>query len=169
MQAVRHFEEKPMRLVWTFAVVLAAMSPWPAASQSAPPAAEPYRPGLGDLMTMTVQPRHIKLALAGRESNWAYAKYELHELQEAFERIVRVWPKYKGLPLGGMVDAIAKGPMEEMAKAIQDKNSEQFAAAYATLTEGCNACHQAANVGLVVIKAPDASSFPDQDFRPQKP
>ena len=37
------------------------------------------------------------------------------------------------------------------------------------LTEGCNACHQAANVGMVVIKVPDASSFPDQDFRPRKP
>ena len=36
------------------------------------PAPQPptYRPGLGDLMTMTVQPRHIKLGLAGREKNW---------------------------------------------------------------------------------------------------
>jgi hypothetical protein len=169
MQALRHFEEKSMRLVRTFAVVLVASVPLPAASQSQPPAAEPYRPGLGDLMTMTVQPRHIKLALAGRENNWAYAKYELHELQEAFERIVRVWPKYKRLPLGGVIDAIAKGPMAEIAKTIHDKNSEQFAAAYAALTEGCNACHEAANVGFVVIKVPDSASFPDQDFGRQKP
>src|SRR6185312_1655527 len=87
------------------AIVLAASMVRPASAQGAPSAAEPYRPGLGDLMTMTVQPRHIKLALAGRESNWLYAKYELHELQEAFERVSRVWPRYKGLPLGGMVDA----------------------------------------------------------------
>ena len=82
-----------------------------AVAQSASSAPGAYRPGLGDLMTMTVQPRHIKLALAGQEKNWPYAKYELHELQEAFERSVQVWPKFKGLPLGGMVDAIAKGPM----------------------------------------------------------
>jgi len=31
------------------------------------------------------------------------------------------------------------------------------------------ACHQAANVGMVVIKVPTGSSFPDQDFRPVKP
>ena len=31
-----------------------------AQAQTAPP--QPYRPGLGDLMTMTVQPRHIKIA-----------------------------------------------------------------------------------------------------------
>src|SRR5260221_614819 len=49
----------------------------PPEGQNAPP---PYRPGLGDLMTMTVQPRHIKLALAGREKNWVYAAYELHQL-----------------------------------------------------------------------------------------
>ena len=27
----------------------------------------PYHPGLGELMTAIVQPRHIKLALAGKE------------------------------------------------------------------------------------------------------
>ena len=151
------------------AIVLAASMGCPASAQGAPPAAEPYRPGLGDLMTMTVQPRHIKLALAGREGNWPYAKYELNELEEAFERVSRVWPRYKGLPLGGMVDAIGKGPMAEVAQAIESKSAEQFAAAFPKLTEGCNACHQAANVGMIVIKSPDASSFPDQDFRPQKP
>ncbi len=52
------------------------------AAQTPPEAPPPYRPGLGDLMTMTVQPRHIKLALAGREKNWVYAAYELHQLDE---------------------------------------------------------------------------------------
>jgi hypothetical protein len=137
----------------------------PAAAQSP----EPYRPGLGDLMTMTVQPRHIKLLLAGHEQNWVYAKYELRELQEAFERVAKVWPRYKGLPLGGMVDAIAKGPMDELGKAIDAKDEIAFDNGYAKLTDGCNACHQAANVGQVVIKIPTGSSFPDQDFSPPKP
>ena len=60
-------------------------------------------------MTMTVQPRHIKLGLAGQEKNWPYAKYELHELEESFQRVLRNWPKFKGLPLDGMMEAIAKG------------------------------------------------------------
>ena len=37
---------------------------------------KPYSPGLGDLMTATVQPRHTKLGLAAREGNWPYAAYE---------------------------------------------------------------------------------------------
>ena len=51
-----------------------------AVAQNATPA---YKPGLADLMTMTVQPRHIKLALAGHTKNWVYAKYELAELGDA--------------------------------------------------------------------------------------
>ena len=115
-------------------------------------------------MTMTVQPRHIKLLLGGHAENWVYARYELHELQEAFDRAVRAWPRYKGLPLEGMVDAIVKGPMEEVGKAIDAKDEVAFDAGYEKLTEGCNACHQAANVGQVTIKVPSASSFPDQHF-----
>jgi hypothetical protein len=145
-----------------------ALVPLIATAQNGPSTSEPYRPGLGDLMTMTVQPRHIKILLAGHEQNWIYAKYELHELQEAFDRLVRVWPRYKGLPLGGMVDAIAKGPMDELGKAIDGKDEVGFDAGYEKLTEGCNACHQAANVGHVVIKVPSGSSFPDQDFAPLK-
>ena len=150
-------------------VLLVVLVPLSALSQSAPPPPEPYRPGLGDLMTMTVQPRHIKLLLAGHEQNWPYAKYALKELQEAFDRVARAVPRYRGLPLGGMIDAIAKGPMDELAKAIDAKDEVAFDAGYQKLTEGCNACHQAANVGMVVIKVPNGSSFPDQDFRPVKP
>jgi len=44
-------------------------------------AAQPdYHPSLGDLMTMAVQPRHIKLGMAGKARNWEYAAYETSEL-----------------------------------------------------------------------------------------
>ena len=55
----------------------------------------PYRPGLGDLMTMTVQPRHLKLGLAGQAKNWPYVVYEGHELEEAFERVAKQVPKWR--------------------------------------------------------------------------
>lgn len=140
-----------------------------AASAQAPQPQQAYRPGVGDLMTATIQPRHIKIAIAGREANWALANYELHQLQEALDRVVQNWPRWKGLPLGGMVEAVEKGPMAALGDAIKAKDVTQFNAAFGQLSEGCNACHQAANVGMVVIKPPDASSFPDQDFKPAKP
>jgi hypothetical protein len=158
----------------SFAALLGGLAvlglPLIAVAQPPPQAeAQAYRPGLGDLMTMTVQPRHIKLLLGGHEQNWIYAKYELHELEEAFDRVLRVWPRYKGLPLVGVFDAIVKGPMGELGKAIDAKDEVAFDAAYEKLTEGCNACHQAANVGHVAIKVPSSSTFPNQDFAPPKP
>src|SRR4051794_30800725 len=63
----------------------------PGAQPSSTPA---YRPGLGDLMTMTIQPRHLKLGIAGKEKNWAYAVYEHHQLEEALERVSRYWPQW---------------------------------------------------------------------------
>ena len=75
---------KYSRVVW-LALPVTIAGPLFAMAQNAPaPAPQAYRPGLGDLMTMTVQPRHIKLGLAGQEKNWPYAKYELHELEESF-------------------------------------------------------------------------------------
>jgi hypothetical protein len=157
--------------------VLAALAiaavPIMAAAQTAPgtqggtPAA--YRPSLGDLMTTTVQPRHIKLALAGKEKNWPYAEYERHELEEAFEHAAHIWPQWRSTPIGEMMSALTEAPMAALSQAIKAENAAQFTAAYGKLTETCNACHQAANRGMIVIKVPDSSPFADQDFRPVKP
>ena len=139
----------------------------PAASSAGAP--QTYRPGLGDLMTMTVQPRHIKLGLAGQEKNWTYAAYELHELEEAFERTAQVWPMYRKTNIAELMEASMKEPMEALSQAIKSSDSAKFAEAYGRLTATCNACHVSTERAFVVIQAPKASSFPDQDFRPVKP
>jgi hypothetical protein len=138
----------------------------PGGQVAAPPT---YRPGLGDLMTMTVQPRHIKLALAGREKNWPYVAYEHHQLEEAFDRVARYWPQWRSFPIADMMTSVTKEPMTMLSEAIKSTNADQYNLAYTRLTDGCNACHQGTNVGVNVIVAPDASTFPDQDFRPAKP
>jgi hypothetical protein len=133
------------------------------------PQSQAYKPGLGDLMTMTVQPRHTKLGLAGQAKNWTYAAYELHELQESFDRAARVWPVYRKTNIAELIAATMKEPMESTADAIKNADTAKFADAYARLTDTCNACHQAAERPFVVIQVPKASPFPDQDFRPGKP
>ena len=62
-----------------------------------------YHPSFGDLMTMAVQPRHIKLGIAGAAGNWAYAAYEVSELKNAFARIARTIPSYNGAAPGNGV------------------------------------------------------------------
>ena len=120
-------------------------------------------------MTMTVQPRHLKIGLAGQERNWAYVSYELHELEEAFERVARIWPKWRDNDIAGLINGSTKEPLEAAEEAAKAKDAARFNDAYTRLTAACNACHQSANVGLIVIQAPKSSPFANQDFRPPKP
>jgi hypothetical protein len=125
-----------------------------------------YHPSMGDLMTMAVQPRHTKLGLAGKQNNWPYASYELSELRNAFARIARTIPKYQTMDTAEMTTALTKAPLDALEQAIKKTNVTQFDAAYAQLTQACNVCHQSQKHAAIVIKAPDAAMFPDQDFRP---
>ena len=147
--------------------ILALVLALPAAAAAQTPA--PYRPGLGDLMTMTVQPRHLKLGLAGQEKNWPYAAYEGHELEEAFERVAEQVPKWREFDIAPLIAATVKQPLDDLEAAAKARDGQRFDAAYRQLTDACNACHTSANVGVIAIKAPDASAFPNQDFRATKP
>jgi len=117
-------------------------------------------------MTMAVQPRHLKLAIAGREKNWAYARYELSELRNAFGRVARTIPVYRNTELSGLFNALTTDPLNEVEQAINAGDAGKFKAAYAKLTNACNACHLSQDHAMVVIRVPDASMFPDQEFRP---
>lgn len=149
------------------AALLAAALGLPAAAQAPQP--QDYRPGLGDLMTMTVQPRHIKLGLAGRAQNWVYADYELHELEEAFERAASVWPTWRQVPVAQMIEFNTKDPLAALEQAVKAKDATKFMAAYQQLTEACDTCHQGAGRGMIRIKVPEGTFFPDQDFAPPPP
>jgi hypothetical protein len=155
------------RPILALALGLALAIAPPVAAVAQTPAA--YRPGLGDLMTMTVQPRHLKLALAGREKNWAYAAYEWHELEEALEHIAKLVPKWRDLDIGQLMAATVKQPLDEVEAAIKASDGQRFDAAFRQLTDACNACHKSANLAVIVIKVPDISAFPNQDFRATKP
>jgi hypothetical protein len=127
--------------------------------------AAPYHPGLGELMTAFVQPRHIKLGLAGAAQNWAYAAYELGELTETFDDVAELVPKHGNLAIPEAIASTVKQPMSALDAAIKAKDAAAFNKAYADLTASCNACHQSAD-HPVVIQVPMSSAFPDQDFRP---
>jgi len=171
-----------MRPLWGIAAALAvavsaaAQTPPtttpPAAAPSAVPAqrgpvssALNYVPGVGDLMHLLVQPRHAKLGLAFQEKNWALAGYAFKELQQALATVGKVQPKWRNLTVAEMIESMTGEPMRDLDEAIQAKNAKQFALAYDDLTAGCNSCHTALNHGFIVIKTPDASAFPNQEFK----
>lgn len=167
---MHRLKNRPLAVVPAVIALAVIALPVLGAAQNAPNGApSPYRPGLGDLMTATVQPRHIKIALAAKEKNWPLAAYELHQLAEAFDRVASTWPSWRTVPIAGIIGPVTQEPMAALLRAVKDKDSDRFTAAFGTLTAACNACHQASNVGFLAIKTPDASPFPDQDFRPEKP
>jgi hypothetical protein len=138
----------------------------PGMNMSETKSAAPYHPGLGELMTAFVQPRHIKLGLAGSAQNWPYAAYELGELSKTFEDVAKLVPKHGNLLVPEMIAATVKPPIAVLGAVIKAKDAAAFAKAYADLTAACNACHQAAGHPMIVIQVPAGSAFPDQDFRP---
>jgi hypothetical protein len=158
--------------------VLAALSLAGAAgaafSQTAPPTPPassgpvPYVMGMGDLMNTLIQPRHAKLGLAGRAENWTLANYALSELRQAFAGIVKAVPKFHGMPVGDLVDLALTQPLNAVEAAIKQQDAQKFAAAYDQVTQGCNACHMELDHPYVVIKTPDASAFPNQEFKAQR-
>lgn len=150
----------------TLVVLALAVSASTVAIAQTPP---PYQPGMGDLMVTIVQPRHLKLGLAGQARNWDYADYAQHELEEALETVEKHIPKWRNLDIGQLMAATVKQPLEEVEKAVKAKNAAAFDAAYRQVTEACNACHRSANLPAIVIKVPDASPFPNQEFRVTRP
>jgi hypothetical protein len=134
-------------------------------SQNAEPTTPmPYVMTMGDMMNTLIQPRHAKLGLAGHAGNWPLAAYALVEIRQAFAGIAKAQPKFHGYPVADLADAALKQPLAAVDDAIKAQDAKKFAAAYDQLTQGCNACHSSLDHPFVVIKVPDASAFPNQEF-----
>ena len=128
---------------------------------------QPYTPGLVEFM-MQVQSHHAKLWLAGNARNWDLADYQVDELKELLEDIAKRVPDYKGTPVGQMIEGATMPPISDIEGAIKARDSKKFAAAFDGLTAACNACHEAAKRGFIVIQRPATSPFPNQSFAPRK-
>src|ERR1700704_7186100 len=112
-----------MRL--TIAATLALVLPLAAQAQPN----EPFTPGLGEIMTLQ-QMRHLKLWFAGQAGNWPLADYELDELKEGYEDIVKYFPTKDDVPTGPMASAVIEKEVAELNKAVEAKNAKQFTAAF---------------------------------------
>jgi hypothetical protein len=98
-----------------------------------------------------------------------FCTHELGNLKGAFNRLGLAHPTSNDVPLQGMITSVTERPFEDLNKAIRSKDAPGFLKAYGDLTSGCNACHQAMNHGVVVIRVPPNAFVPDQDFTPGAP
>src|SRR5215467_6968979 len=127
---------------------------------------QPFNPQMSALMNMIIQPRHAKLGLAAQAENWALAGYYFKELKAGFGVVSRAIPRWKGLPVPDLIEASVEPTFAVLDFAIKAGEPRQFAESYGKLTQACNNCHATLDHSFVVIKAPDASSWSNQDFKP---
>ncbi len=156
-----------LRIIFLALVVL--LLPVGSFAQSLASEAQPsktYIPGIEQFMNV-IQSEHAKLWFAGSARNWELAAYQLGEIKEIMSDVEDLYPTFKNLPLGKMLDAVITGQIAELEKALDAKDMKAFAAGYDKLTEACNACHKAAENGFVVIQRPAGAAFPNQDFEPR--
>jgi len=128
---------------------------------------ETYASGLGEIMSLQ-QMRHLKLWLAGAAKNWPLADYELDELKEGFDDIVKFFPVKDDMQIGQMARSTAVPVLPDVKSAIDARDDRKFAAAFDKLTAACNACHQATNHAFIVIQRPTSSPYTNQSFTPKK-
>jgi hypothetical protein len=147
-------------------------SPGPESPAQTPAPARPglvildFKPAMDDLMTMLVQPRHIRLYYAGQAKNWQLAAFQVNELRGALARIGRTIPNYRNINVDTAVAAIFADKLAAVSAAIKAGDEAQFMAAYGEMTAACNDCHKGMEHPFLVIKVPDGGYFPDQEFRP---
>lgn len=123
-----------------------------------------YQPVTSDLINTVIQPRHIKLWLAGTGQNWDYAEYERHNIGGAFGRLATAIPTYKGQSTATLIAVFATPQLARSETAIKAKDRIAFDASCERLTTGCNQCHQATDHAMVVMQTPGSNPFPDQAF-----
>lgn len=124
-----------------------------------------YVPGLGEIMAQTAA-RHSKLWFAGLAQNWELAAYEIDELKEGFDDAAHYHPTHKDIkqPLSGLLATYMNFPLERMEASIRARDTSRFLEAFASLTDACNACHQATDFGFNRAKQPDTNPFSNQKF-----
>jgi hypothetical protein len=146
------------------------VSPHPA--QNTPARANPtlaFAPGFDDMMTMLVQPRHLKLYYAGVHKNWELAAAEMRDLRSSFGRIAQTIPTYQGNDVNASVKSLIEPQMKAMDDAIDAADPDKFVAAYGELTNACNSCHTYMEHPFIFIKIPDSpndAAHPDQEYGP---
>jgi hypothetical protein len=147
----------------TLAFVLSSV-----AQEPVPYAYRPARQGEGYIPTLAaimreIQFCHIKLSYAGQQSNWALANYEVAQIESNLNNAVQL---YQNIPIEKI--KLIDQPLIDLSQAIMAKDKVRFCRALTDMTNACNSCHEAANVGFISIQVPTSSPFSDQSFAPKK-
>jgi hypothetical protein len=110
------------------------------------------------------------LWFAGKKKNWPLAKFYLDETRSHLDWAVRLKPVRKvaagDLDLRGILQAVGNTQLTEVKKAVEDKDTEKFVAAYRQTLEACYACHKASEKPYLRPQIPEQPAAPIINFDP---
>lgn len=121
--------------------------------------ADTYKPGFGEIMS-SIQAHHAKLWFAGINQNWKLADFEVHELIEGMDNIIKYQSERKESQLIEMINPA----LDSVKMAIKSENSDAFKSSYSLLTNNCNKCHADTEFEFNIVKTPTSQQFSNQDF-----
>src|SRR3954464_15824196 len=87
-----------MRMITRSMLVVSILTMTVGCGRQGSTGSEDYAPGLGEIMSLQ-QMRHAKLYFAGQAENWDLAAYELEEIGEGFDDVLKYPPTHKDSPV----------------------------------------------------------------------
>lgn len=129
------------------------------------PAASASRPTWGAAMGEVGRRFELvgRAATAGRVE---FARYQLGEIEEVFEdTLTHADPPHEGQPavLPPMRAAFLQTNIPELRRALDARDRQGFATAFAHTATACNGCHQASGHGFIEVPTTPGVSVPRLD------
>jgi hypothetical protein len=108
-----------------------------------------------DVAMLETGHRYVELYWAGQDGNWRAAAYQTQKIRLAIENGLERRP-------GRAASArlFLAGPLAALDAAIFARSAELFAPRFEALTEGCNVCHAAEQVGFFEVHPPQVRLSP---------
>ena len=115
-----------------------------------------------------IQQHHAKLYYSLNAANWDLATYQLDEIGEGFDDVVKYYPHFKEVKsaLSDLVPTFIKPSLSNLETALKKKDKAAALKYFGELTTGCNGCHAAASHSFISIQVPHGEEFTNQKFNP---
>ncbi len=118
-----------------------------------------YTPGFGETMG-DIQTHHAKLWYGGLNGNWKLAEFEIHEIGELFDNLI----KYQSSRKETEYLSLMSPSIKNIIKVIKEKNIEKFKKGFIQLTNSCNECHIKTKYEFVRIIVPRGDQMGNQKY-----
>jgi hypothetical protein len=184
------FLKDPRVILSAILVPVVSLAIWTSGSAARVRAGEPL-PAKGEIATLQAEVNKLKeivpdqshamkdvgyhfanLWFAAEKKNWPLADFYWSETRSHLRWAVRIIPVRKDpegreIRLQEILEPIEKTSLEEVHKAINEKNAANFEVAYKQMLDSCYACHLASGKPYLRLQIPKEPEAPIINFDPQ--